>query len=66
MKSTPATTSGPRGRFPGHLRFALRSDPLRFLTRLARDYGDFVPFRMGRLPFFLVNDPDAIREVLIA
>ena len=66
VKSTPATTSGPRGRFPGHLRFALRSDPLRFLTRLARDYGDFVPFRMGRLPFFLVNDPEAIREVLIA
>jgi cytochrome P450 len=65
VPSTPATPSGPRARFPGHLRFALRSDPLRFLTRLARDYGDFVPFRMGRLPFFLVNDPEAIREVLV-
>ena len=57
---------GPRPRFPGHLIFALRSDPLRFLARTARTYGDFVPFRIGPLDMFLVNDPDAIREVLVA
>ena len=57
--------SGPRARFPGHLIYALRSDPLRFLTRTARAYGDFVPFRIGRLDMILVNDPEAVREVLV-
>jgi cytochrome P450 len=57
--------SGPRARFPGHLVYALRSDPLRFLTRTAQAYGDFVPFRLGRLRMVLVNDPEAIREVLV-
>jgi cytochrome P450 len=56
---------GPVSKFPGHLVYALRSDPLRFLTRTARTYGDFVPFRLGRLRMLLVNDPDAIREVLV-
>ena len=58
------THTGPRARFPGHLVYALRSDPLRFLTRIARTYGDFVPFRIGRLRMHLVNDPEAIRECL--
>ena len=61
---TPSAT-GPRNRFPGHLVYALRSDPLRFLTRTARTYGDFVPFRIGNLNMHLVADPDAIREVLV-
>src|SRR5687767_10093677 len=60
-----AQCRGPRSRFPGQLVVSMRSDPLRFLTRTARTYGDFVPFRMGRLGFLLVNDPEAIREVLI-
>jgi cytochrome P450 len=60
------TPTGPRSRFPGHLVYALRTDPLRFLTRTARAFGDFVPFRVGRLDFFLVNDPEAVREVLVA
>ena len=62
---TPPPAPGPRSRFPGHLVYALRSDPLRFLTRTARTYGDFVPFRIGSLNMLLVNDPDAIREVLV-
>lgn len=57
--------SGPRARFPGHLIYALRSDPLGFLARTARAYGDFVPFRIGRLRMLLINDPEAIREVLV-
>lgn len=59
------STPGPRARFPGHLVYALRSDPLRFLTRTARTYGDFVPFKIGKLRMHLVTDPDAIREVLV-
>jgi cytochrome P450 len=59
------TTAGPRARFPGHLIYALRSDPLRFLMRTARAYGDFVPFTIGRLRMHLLNDPEAIREVLV-
>ena len=57
--------AGPRAKFPGHLVYALRSDPLRFLTRVAITYGDFVPFRIGKLRMTLVNDPEAIREVLV-
>jgi cytochrome P450 len=59
------TSAGPRSRFPGHLVYALRSDPLRFLTRIQRAYGDFVPFTIGRLRMHLLNDPEAIREVLV-
>lgn len=63
--SSGVNCPGPRARFPGHLIYALRSDPLDFLTHTARDYGDFVPFRVGRLRMLLVNDPEAIRECLV-
>jgi cytochrome P450 len=32
---------------------------------LARDYGDFVPVRLGRRRLVIVSDPDAIEEVLV-
>jgi cytochrome P450 len=47
----------------GHLR-ALRRDRLGFLSRLARDYGEFVPLRFrGKTAVFL-NDPDLIETML--
>jgi cytochrome P450 len=48
----------------GHLP-EYRRDPLDFLTRAARRYGDVVPLRFGpsRLVFF--NDPAAIEEILV-
>ncbi len=55
----------PRGRFlTGHLA-DVGADRLGFLTRCARDYGDFVPLRLGFQPALLVNDPEAVEEVLV-
>lgn len=57
---------GPKGNLiTGHLK-AFQSNPLKFLTNLATDYGEFVPFRLG--PFqkvYLINNPDLIKEVLV-
>lgn len=47
----------------GHL-LPFWRDPLYLLTRAAR-LGRVVVFRVGRTPFYLVNDPDLIREILV-
>jgi cytochrome P450 len=54
-----------KSRLPGGCLIPYRLDPLGFLPRLARDYGDVVRFRMGPRDMFLLNDPDLIREVLV-
>jgi cytochrome P450 len=52
--------SGPPG-LPllGHLP-SLTTAPLAFLARCARDYGDFVPLRLGPTRTFLLSDPALI------
>ena len=52
---------------PGAALYALRRDPLAFFTKLAREEGDFVRFRLGEHEhdLILVNHPDYIREVLV-
>jgi cytochrome P450 len=40
-------------------------DPLGFLLRGAREHGDVVTFRFGHYRYVLVNEPEAIRHVLI-
>ncbi|MEO8496722.1 MAG: cytochrome P450 [Planctomycetota bacterium] len=42
-----------------------RRNPLKFLTGLARDYGDLAMFRIGPYRVCLVNHPDLIRDVLV-
>ena len=44
----------------------LRRNPLRFLTTCAREYGDFVPLRLGPRKGFLINHPDLIEKVLVS
>lgn len=57
---------GPRGRpYFGHLG-ELRRDRLSFLTRLAREYGDFVPMKVRTKDAVLVSDPGLIEEMLFA
>ncbi|MCA1616587.1 MAG: cytochrome P450, partial [Acidobacteria bacterium] len=51
------------GRLLGFLAF--RRDPLKFLTRLAREHGDVVHFRMGPQHFYLLNHPDLVRDALV-
>jgi cytochrome P450 len=43
----------------------MRRDPLAFLERAARDYGDVARFRMGPVELHLVNRPEWIRDVLV-
>jgi cytochrome P450 len=40
------------------------SDPLGFITRCAREYGDVVRMRLGNTRVFFVNHPELIEEVL--
>jgi cytochrome P450 len=62
---SPPRPSGPRSRFPGQLIYAFRSNPLGFLTRTARTYGDFSAFTIGRMRWQMLNDPEATRDVLV-
>ena len=45
--------------------FEARRDPLDFFQRAAREYGDYVDVRFGPLRYFFLNDPDAVRRVLV-
>jgi cytochrome P450 len=60
----PKPPPGPRN--PFNLAFiSFRRNPLGFLDRMTRKYGDYVAFKvMGRRLFF-VNHPDYIRDVLV-
>ena len=55
---------GPRGPLIGGLINPGR-DPLAFLTRLARTYGDVAYFRLGSERAFFINHPQYIRDVLV-
>lgn len=56
---------GPKGSFLlGHLR-PFRADPVGFLTRNAREYGDVVWFKAGRQNVYLLSNPEHVREVLV-
>ncbi len=43
---------------------AIRSDPLRFLERSWRRYGDVLQYPIPRPPTYLVTDPAGVRQVL--
>ena len=62
---TPATAPGPSG--PAMLREfgQIRGNPLDYLERMWREHGDVVQFPIPRPPSYLVNDPEAVRRVLV-
>ena len=63
--TTAVYPPGPKGKpFFGHL-FAFRRDPIGFLMRVTRDYGDIVHFKVGLQNIFLFNHPDYIKDVLV-
>ena len=60
-----ALAGGPKGNIVlGHMP-AFRRDPLNFLLDCAREYGDWVPLRLGPRRAFLLGNPDDIEEVLV-
>ena len=68
MKSpgSPPTAPGPKGNpFFGRMVASSRRDPLKFMTGLAREYGDVCSFRVGFERVFFVNHPEYVREVLV-
>ncbi len=65
---TPTPTPripGPRQRYPGQFTIGAARDPLSFLTRVAREYGDVVQFSLGGNRAVLLAHPDDIRDVLV-
>jgi cytochrome P450 len=72
-QSTPheSTSRGPHVAGPRGIPFLgntveLLADPLAFLTRISREYGDVVRFTMPGQEVYLLNHPDAIEETLKA
>ncbi|MBO0719448.1 MAG: cytochrome P450 [Blastocatellia bacterium] len=56
---------GPRPFISATNALAMQRDRFGFITRLARDYGELVYFKLGQQPVFLLNHPDHIRDVLV-
>lgn len=48
----------------GHLR-AFRRNPLHFLERVAKEFGDLTYFRLANQNIYFLNHPDLIKEVLV-
>ena len=56
---------GPKRVFPGSTFLRFRRNPLSFLERMAREFGDISYLKLGRENIFLLNHPDLIRDVLV-
>jgi cytochrome P450 len=56
---------GPRGGLVFGSLFDARRDPLAFFQKVIEEHGDFVALRFGPVRYFLVNDPDGARHVLV-
>ncbi len=65
MVAALAEVPGPRALWPVGQVYALRTDPLKLLARLAREYGDVVRFWGGPQPMYLLNHPDYVRDMLV-
>ncbi len=61
MSSPPVARGLP---LVGHL-FDVRRDPLAFFSKLTAEHGGLATFRAGPYRITLVNEPDAIRDVLM-
>lgn len=58
---------GPKSRLFGFdLYRDSQSDPLGFMERMAREYGDIVYFKIGRRHVYLLNHPDHVKDVLVS
>lgn len=69
MSEVHAATAAPPGPNAGLLGFALagqlRHDPLAAIGRWGRQYGDIAALRLGPYRGYLINQPDAIHEILV-
>lgn len=67
MSTSPKLIRPPGTRWviPGKNLFAFQRDTLKFMSDLARDYGDISYFKMGGQKVYFINHPDLIRDVLV-
>ena len=63
--ATAIPAPGPKGNFLVGTGIEFARDPLGFLTRCAREYGDVVRIRLVHMPVYLINHPDLLEEVLV-
>jgi cytochrome P450 len=56
---------GPKSKLPGGQMLAFRRDGIGLLTRLTKQYGDVVTYKLGPERVTFLNHPDYIRDVLI-
>lgn len=63
--TTTSFPPGPRPVPPLRNLLAFRNDPISFLSRMAREYGDVAGFKVGSQQTVLLNHPDYIRDVLV-
>jgi cytochrome P450 len=56
---------GPREIIPGRTLLRFRRDSLGYLTQLSRQYGDIAAFKVAGQQYYLVNNPDYIRDILV-
>lgn len=61
----PALPPGPEGRHLFGNTLDFKRDPLGFLTRCSREYGDVISLSFMGRPFCLLNHPDHIAHVLV-
>jgi cytochrome P450 len=63
--TTPRRPPGPQGKLlkPNFLTF--RRDPVSFMERITREYGDIVYFKLGPQDVYFLNHPDFIKDVLV-
>jgi cytochrome P450 len=61
----PNYPPGPEQGFFDGLHSPMRRDPLTFMTRIARKYGDIVCLRFFHIRTFLISNPDLIEDVLV-
>ena len=57
---------GPKTKFAAGVFLELRRDPLGFLLRAARQYGDVCHLQLGPRHNYLVNNPEDIKNILVA
>ena len=61
----PGRPPGPRGSWLIGSMADYNADPLAFVSSTVREYGDFVPLRLGPIRALLLSDPNAIESVLV-
>ncbi len=60
----PHYPPGPRG-ILGSTLWAMQRDPLGFLMRVAHEYGDIAHFKIVRHDYYLLNEPELIKQLLV-